>query len=131
MTCRPIELSCRPGLSVRQLESQSNVQAENIAVAHDMTGRRRREMGADDEHRLIGISAQHFLARGAGGVLVKVGTARPIGPRHLTGMVHEVAGDQGFLAARRNVNADMARCMAGNLRQRRPSPEVKSPRGLT
>ena len=44
-------------------------------------------------------------------LLIKICTATPVQPSHLTGMVNAITGDDGFLTLRFDVHADMAWCV--------------------
>ena len=90
----------------------SGGEAEGCAIVHDVAGGATGEMGADHEHRGRGEAGQHPLAGVPCQGRIGIRGRGPFWPGDLTGMVHEVAGDQRFLAVRDDAHADVTRGMA-------------------
>src|SRR5262249_6414407 len=98
--------------SVTSVFLVSNGETVGVAVAHDTAGGRAGEMRADDQNRPLRQFLQHALARPMRRVGIAVGRRRPFRMRDLAGVVHEIAGDQRFLAFGPDDEADMSRRVA-------------------
>ena len=66
------------------------------------------EVGADDEGGGVGVAVQEVSACGFGDGAVVIGYAFPFGVNHLAGVVHTVAGDDGFFALGLDAHGDVA-----------------------
>ena len=78
-----------------------------------MAGGASRKVRADDQNRSIGHAGEHMFTGMPSLEGIGIGDRGPFRPGDLAGMVHEVAGDQRFLATRRNPHADVTGSMAG------------------
>ena len=77
-------------------------------------------MGADDQHFPVGVALDECAARLRALLLVHVEVAVHLRVGELDRVMHHVAGDDGFLAARANVHADVA----GRVARRRLEPHL-------
>src|SRR3954463_2138423 len=78
----------------------SAIEAVTCTIAPDMAGRRRREMRADHQHRLVSPILEQRLPCDACGFRVVVEGRRPFRMRDLARMVHHVPRDHGGFPAR-------------------------------
>src|SRR5690348_5742452 len=76
----------------------SDAEAKSPVMLDDMASAGRGEVGAEDQHRLIGVPFHERTPRLASLVGVGIEGAKPIGMPKLDRMMHQVAGDHGFLA---------------------------------
>src|SRR6202040_561113 len=91
--------------------------AEPLAISFDASRGRVRKMNRHDNGAGPGDFAQETPARARRLIAVPVEHGRPIRLPALQRVMHEVAGDHGTLAAGADVDAAMARRMAGRRRQ--------------
>src|ERR1700750_1102381 len=83
---------------------------EGVALALDVAGV---EMTADHENRLVGKARKQLPPRYRGLFSVAVSGRGPAEMCHLAGMVGDIAREQAFLAIGLDVDAHMARAVAG------------------
>src|SRR5262245_37921025 len=83
-----------------------------VAVAHDPARSGVAEVRADDPHLAPGIALDERAARPGPLLLVHVEVAMHLRGSELDRVMHHVAGDDGFLTARADVDADVTRRVA-------------------
>src|SRR5579863_9711844 len=76
----------------------SNIHPVRIVVPDDAAGGGAGEMRADHQYRPAREIGQHPFTGALTHLRVAIGGGAPFGVRDLTGVVHEVAGDQRLLA---------------------------------
>src|SRR5260370_15343412 len=88
-------------------------------MLHDMASTGIREVGTENEYRLIRVALHELAPRLAALLPVRIEGALPIGMPKLDGMMHQVAGDYRFLTLCRNSHADVT----GSMAHRRLQPD--------
>src|SRR5689334_20751995 len=95
-------------------------EAEPVALAHDATERRRREMRGAHEHVALAVALEERAARGRRLLGIEVGARDPLGLEELHGRVDQVARDDAVRAARAEAYADVVRRVS----RRRLQPDL-------
>src|SRR5882672_2611288 len=109
----PVMMTACPARSCWMAMRLFQHELPRLAVAHDPARRRIAEVTADDQHLLVRVALDEGAPRLRALLLVHVEVAVSLRRRELDRVVHHVAGDDGFLAARLDVHAHVPRRMAG------------------
>src|SRR5262249_40496251 len=88
----------RPRNPQCSLPPRSDNKFEGLALPRDVTRRGARKVCADHQHPLPRQRAKDAPSRRLGCDWVKVGRRRPLGVRHLAGVMGKITGDHGPLA---------------------------------
>src|SRR5271170_623027 len=89
-----------PQCAVNENVWRLNLEPECRPVALHVSSCRRGIVGADDQDRLVGPFGEQLRAGGRRASSVTVVACRPLGVRHLAGMMGYVAGDHRALPFR-------------------------------
>src|SRR5262249_29845641 len=89
------------------------VEFEAVALVLYVGGVRRREVRRHQERALLDAIGQQGVTALAGEIAVLAEAAVPLPQRHLHGIVQGVAGEDGALALRVEIEADLARRVTG------------------